>query len=247
MDFREVQRDITLDSLSFPLENGTMDFTGKIDRLDTYTSSDGKILVKISDYKSGNREVSATEAYGGISIQLFLYMDAALEMEEKKTGLEAVPAGVFYVRVNGDPNSVTRSNVAKAGNLMMEPDTGSEDNSDSEIGIDTAYNTVAKDGLINSDYNSQMLLGLEKAPGAGLKPINNENWKALRKNIRDLITEEGNKMARGEINCEPYRSGAKNECEYCPYHSICHFDSDIDGYNYRDLKKVSNFEITAED
>lgn len=247
VDLREVQRDIPLDSLSFPLENGTMDFTGKIDRLDTYTSDDGKILVKISDYKTGNRDVSATEAYGGISIQLFLYMDAALEMEEKKTGLEAVPAGVFYVRVNGDPNSVTRSKIAKSGNLKAVSDTEPDVDIETEIGVEAAYSVVAKDGLINSDNNTQMLLGLGKAPGAGLKPIGNENWKALRKNIRKLITDEGNKMAKGKIDCEPYRTDNKTGCDYCPYHSICHFDNDMDGYSYRDLKKVSNFEITAEE
>jgi ATP-dependent helicase/nuclease subunit B len=237
VDFREVQRDIPLESLSFPLENSTMEFTGKIDRLDTYTSDDGKIMVKISDYKTGNHEIKATETFGGISIQLFLYMDAALEMEEKKTGLKAVPAGVFYVRVNGDPGNVSRADYIKAN------DTATED----EPGMEVAYKITAKDGLINSDDNMQMLLGMDKKPGSGLKPIDDEQWKVIRKSIRGLITEEGNKMSRGEIDCEPYSTDNADGCKNCSYHSICHFDPDMDGYNYRELKKISDFNIKPEE
>ena len=99
-----------LSSLRYTLEDGSeMDFRGRVDRIDTYESEDGKLFVKISDYKSGDRELNATDAFGGIDIQMLVYMDAALEYESERYKKEAIPGAVFFLHITDDATKKGKS------------------------------------------------------------------------------------------------------------------------------------------
>ena len=79
-----------------------MNLLGRIDRVDTYETPD-KVYVKIIDYKSGNTSFSLVNLYHGLQLQLVVYMNAALELEEKRhPGKKAEPAGIFYYHIQ-DP------------------------------------------------------------------------------------------------------------------------------------------------
>ena len=67
---------------------------GRIDRLDL-CEDEKHVYVKIIDYKSGNTSFDLAALYYGLQLQLVVYMDAALEMEERKNPEKtAVPAGI---------------------------------------------------------------------------------------------------------------------------------------------------------
>ena len=56
--------------------------------------------MKIIDYKSGNTSFSLVNLYHGLQLQLVVYMNAALELEEKRhPGKKAEPAGIFYYHI----------------------------------------------------------------------------------------------------------------------------------------------------
>ncbi len=75
---------------------------GKIDRVDTCEDGDC-VYVKVIDYKTGSKSFDVTALYHGLQLQLMVYMDAALQMEQKKhPEKEILPAGVFYYRIQ-DP------------------------------------------------------------------------------------------------------------------------------------------------
>ena len=75
---------------------------GRIDRLDL-CEDEKHVYVKIIDYKSGNTSFDLAALYYGLQLQLVVYMDAALEMEERKNPEKtAVPAGIFYYNIK-DP------------------------------------------------------------------------------------------------------------------------------------------------
>lgn len=61
-----------------------MKLLGRIDRVDT-VESEGKIFVKIVDYKSGNKKFDIAALYYGLQLQLVLYMNAAVEQEKRST------------------------------------------------------------------------------------------------------------------------------------------------------------------
>ena len=72
------------------LDNGKkVEIVGKIDRVDTAKSDDGKYL-RIIDYKSSAKNIDLNEVYAGIQIQLLTYMDAVCKEED------LLPAGVLY-------------------------------------------------------------------------------------------------------------------------------------------------------
>lgn len=79
-----------------------MKLLGRIDRVDT-VESEGKIFVKIVDYKSGNKKFDIAALYYGLQLQLVLYMNAAVEQEKKRhPGKEVVPAAMLYYHVADD-------------------------------------------------------------------------------------------------------------------------------------------------
>ena len=75
---------------------------GRIDRLDVL-KEDKKVYVKIIDYKSGNTSFDLVGLYHGLQLQLVVYMDAALDAEQRKhPDCDIQPAGIFYYNVK-DP------------------------------------------------------------------------------------------------------------------------------------------------
>lgn len=83
-----------LEAVNFALtEEEKMHLKGRIDRVDTY-EADGKLYVKVIDYKSGNTSFDLLALYHGLQLQLVVYLNAAVEVLRKKhPAQEIVPAG----------------------------------------------------------------------------------------------------------------------------------------------------------
>ena len=76
--------------------------SGKIDRIDTCETED-QVYVKILDYKTGAKSFDMAAFYHGLQMQLVVYMEEAVRLEERKhPGKKIVPAGIFYFRMK-DP------------------------------------------------------------------------------------------------------------------------------------------------
>ena len=101
----EVSFDVleNLDSLNIALsEKEKLRLRGRIDRVDI-GETDDRVYVKVIDYKSGDRRFDLAALYYGLQLQLVVYMNAAVELVQKKyPDKEAVPAAMLYYRV-ADP------------------------------------------------------------------------------------------------------------------------------------------------
>lgn len=76
--------------------------SGKIDRVDTCEDED-VVYVKVTDYKTGMKSFDIVALYHGLQMQLPVYLNAALELEERRaSGKTVEPAGIFYYRIK-DP------------------------------------------------------------------------------------------------------------------------------------------------
>ena len=61
---------------------------------------ENQVYVKVIDYKTGNTTFDLVYLYYGLQLQLMIYLDGALSVEQKKyPGKEVLPAGVFYYNV----------------------------------------------------------------------------------------------------------------------------------------------------
>ena len=54
-----------------------------------------------------------------------------------------------------------------------------------------------------------------------------------------------NGIYSGSINIKPVRVSGCTACDYCPYHSICQFDTAQQGNSYSNIKKISKEEFFA--
>lgn len=210
---------------------------GKIDRIDICEDSD-KVYVKIMDYKTGSKSFDITALYHGLQLQLVVYLDAALAMEQKRyPEKEIVPAGIFYYQMK-DPIVPKELDEKKLEEAILKE--------------------LKLDGLVNSA--DEVIEHLDR----GLKgssivvPAARNKDSSLSKNSRTATTEEfkvmsdyavhtidkiKNEIRKGTAAVSPYEFGGRTGCDYCRYRNICGFDEKIEGYEYRRLAKLMQDEV----
>ncbi len=211
------------------LEDGKkVEITGKIDRIDTATSDDGKYL-RIIDYKSSAKNIDLNEVYAGLQIQLLTYMDAVCKEED------LLPAGVLYFSL--------LEQIIKADKKISEE----------QIEEELRKNFKMK-GLILADikvikmHDKNLASGTSKLIPATITKdgsvsegktngINKEDFKVLQDYIYRTIKQISKEILTGNINIKPYNKNGKKPCEYCPYKVICGFNPRLCGNNYKFIDK----------
>ena len=212
---------------------------GRIDRMDLCEDEEA-VYVKIIDYKSGSTTFDLTALYYGLQLQLVVYMDAAMEMEQRKRpDKPVVPAGIFYYNIN-DPV------VDKEGEI-----------SDEELS-QKVLKKLRMNGLVNTDLNTISHLDHEIITESDVIPVAIKNgiiqesrssvaggnrFAALRQFVQDKLKTEGREILDGTIDVNPYKQGNKTACDYCPYHAVCGFDLKTEGYGFRKFKALKSDEI----
>lgn len=215
---------------------------GRIDRLDL-CEDEKHVYVKIIDYKSGNTSFDLAALYYGLQLQLVVYMDAALEMEERKHPEKtAVPAGIFYYNIK-DPM------VKKEGEMTPE-----------EI-EKQILKQLRMNGLVNSDLEVIHHLDREIQKESDVIPVavkdgyvqeakssvaGQKRFDALRRYVGSRLKRSGQSILKGENGLLPYKDGDRTACDYCPYHAVCGFDTKTAGYGFRRLRSMKLEEVWQE-
>ncbi|ADL03632.1 helicase-exonuclease AddAB subunit AddB [Lacrimispora saccharolytica] len=212
---------------------------GRIDRLDLCEDEEA-VYVKIIDYKSGSTSFDLSSLYYGLQLQLVVYMDAALEMEERRVeDKPVVPAGIFYYNIN-DPV------IDREGEMTDEEVSGK------------IQKQLRMNGLVNSDLNAISHLDHEIGTESDVIPVAMKNgiiqearssvaggkrFSSLRQYVREKLKSEGREILDGVIDVNPYKQGNRSACDYCPYHAVCGFDLKTAGYGFRKFKPLKSEEI----
>lgn len=226
-----------LEAVNFALtEEEKMHLRGRIDRVDTY-ESDGKLYVKVIDYKSGKTSFDLLALYHGLQLQLVVYLNAAVEILKKKhPAEEIVPAGVFYYHID-DP--------------VIE---GSGGETDVEI-YEQILDKLKLDGLVNESdriYEAMDtgIAGKSKVIPVGFtkdgaltktsKTATGEEFALISDYVSHLVQRLGQQIVEGEVKVNPYQLKDKEACTYCPYGSVCGYDGRIPGYAHRKLDDIGD-------
>ncbi|HJA92673.1 MAG TPA: helicase-exonuclease AddAB subunit AddB [Candidatus Eisenbergiella merdipullorum] len=227
---------------------------GRIDRVDTWRepawespSGKDRIYVKVIDYKSGSRDFSLAALYYGLQLQLVVYLNAAVELEQKvHPGDEVVPAAMLYYRVH-DPiveveekpgeeeeEIVQRVQKELLGRLRM---TGAVNSEDAVIeGLDAHF--TGRSDVIPVERKKDGELTARSSVLSG------EEFRVISDYVNLKIREIGTEILDGRIPLNPYRQagGSAGACTYCPYSRVCGFDRRIPGYEGRTLEKLEEKE-----
>ena len=226
-----------LEAVNFALtEEEKMRLRGRIDRVDTY-EADGKLYVKVIDYKSGKTSFDLLALYHGLQLQLVIYLNAAVEILKKKhPNEEIVPAGVFYYHID-DP--------------VIE---GSGGETDVEI-YEQILDKLKLDGLVNESDRIYEAMDTGIAGKSKVIPVGFTKDGALTKNSKTATGEEfalisdyvshlvqklGRQIVEGDVKVNPYQLKDKEACTFCPYGSVCGYDRRIPGYGHRKLEELGD-------
>lgn len=233
----------SLESINITLsEEEKMKLLGRIDRVDTCVEED-KILVKVIDYKSGNTSFDLLALYHGLQLQLVLYMNAALELEQRNNPDKRVePAGIFYYNIKDpvvekveeeDPEALNRrilkelrmNGLASSDRDVLEKlDENLRENGTVSLSVPV---TINKDGSLSRSSSA----------------VSPEQFHLISNYVNQKMREIGRRILAGEAGTLPYEMGRRNACQYCPYKGACGFDEKVPGYHYRRLNPLKPEEI----
>ncbi len=200
-----------------------IDFSGKIDRLDT-ADIDGKLATVVFDFKRSARSPNFAGMLYGLDLQLPVYLLAVRRVGHAHAE-NTTPAGAFYLPIEVGHKSrdlselgTQRSQINKAKGLFDGRFAGSLDTS-VDSGWNRCYNFYTnKEGSHYSYY---------KTSGA-LRP---EDFAALLSYTEQCVQKLATKLSDGKIDITPYRLGKQSPCTWCDYRPLCRFDWQINDYN----------------
>ena len=195
---------------------------GKVDRVDGWVK-DGKLYLRVVDYKSGRKSFDLSAVKMGLDIQMLLYLFALKKEGKAHFGKEIEPAGVLYLPARDDILSAERNilpeelktkrqkELKRSGLVLAEPDV---------------LRAMEHDALTEPHYlplrvNRRGELSGSIASAAQLGRLGQYVDKLLHK-----IAEE---VREGNIDADPCcHSEDDSFCKYCDWADACHFQDGRD-------------------
>ncbi|MFD2042729.1 helicase-exonuclease AddAB subunit AddB [Ornithinibacillus salinisoli] len=229
-----------LNPVTLELPNGfEIMLRGRIDRVDKAINNE-ELFLRIIDYKSSAKGLNLVEVYYGLALQMLTYLDVVLSQSESWLQKKATPAGVLYFHVH---------NPMISGNKRI-----SDEELEKEIfkeykmqGMLLADEQVVKLMDTNLDTGwSDMLPAAVKKTGEFYdksKVASSETFSSLQHHIHQLMMQAGIDITQGGVHLNPYQHKQNIACTYCPFLSVCQFDTSLETNNFRKLQDIGDEEI----
>ena len=206
--------------VSFQTEEGhQVSIGGIVDRVDTY-EHDGKVYVRVIDYKTGSKTFETTDMAEGKNLQMFLYLDSIISTDKPAflrrlgaEGSEVEPAGVLYVKASVSDPKVDRPS--------------------DELAKEKIKASNSREGMILDDYEIISAMGLRYTPLYDPKKPGEINQKGKRflftksgfeeimKTVRSSVGKMADEIARGNCKATPKADGRTSSCDWCEFKPIC--------------------------
>ena len=216
-------READLPAVSVEREDISLRLVGKVDRVDGWRNEkDGRLYLRVVDYKTGRKSFDLTEVWNGLGLQLLLYLFTLEREGSPLFGEQPVPAGVLYLPA--------REAVLKGSRTMDEAARQKE--LDKEL---------LRKGLILED--ADVVEAMEHGEGSlrflpvkvktkkdettisGDALVSAEKLGRLDLHIQTILAQICQEIARGNIDADPFwRSKEQNACTYCEFAQACQFE-----------------------
>ncbi len=206
----------TLPPLSVDFENGSVEVTGSIDRVDTWNG-----YVRIVDYKTGKKEFKLPDILLGQNLQMLLYLYALSKNEGFK---ELKPAGIFYMPALRDRKE---EGLAMKGLMPDDEDLVYAMERENEGKYIPKYR-LTKKGTLDSRAASSF--------------IGEQDFNTIFSYIDRLLSRTGQTLLSGEIAARPRNGRKSTACQYCDFAAICAIRQD----DTPDVPSMKNAEVLRE-
>jgi ATP-dependent helicase/nuclease subunit B len=200
-------------NVDFILPDTVTRLTGKIDRTDRHiTDSSGTEYVRVTDYKSGNKELDFPSIFYGLDMQMLLYLFA---VTNEKDNIK--PASALYLPSDG----------AKTDGVLL-PGANEQ-----EMRKNWLLRHIPSGVAVNDDelYEQETRYRLESNATSRktfmkVKQLSDTSYEKLQNYCGKLIDTQVKRVKNGNIAAIPVSYDVKNckVCEYCEYKAACRKD-----------------------
>ena len=206
----------------------TLRLTGIADRVDGW-EKDGKLYLRIMDYKSGVKKFSFSDVWLGMGLQMLLYLYTLQSGGARHyDAAEIVPAGVLYVPA--------RDVLVSADHRLTEEEILQEKakklrRSGLVLWEEDVINAMehGEDGF---EYLPVKLNRAGELSGEAL--CSAEQLGALFRYVGTLLEDMAAELRRGSITADPWVQGeSEGSCVWCSYYDACHFDENSEKVRYK--------------
>lgn len=230
-------RDADLPAVTVEQEDITLRLVGKVDRVDGWIK-DGKLYLRVVDYKTGKKIFDLSEVQYGLGIQMLLYLFVLAREGEKRFGLPVVPAGVLYLpardviidaKRDASPDKI-QGDIQKAlrrMGLILE---------DAEV-----LQAMEHDALQKPVY---LPVAVKKGNIVSDSLASAQQLGKLGRYTEHLLRQIAGELAQGNVDADPIvRSNQNPQCRRCAYASACYFRPDTGTDRYHYLRKTTAAEL----
>ena len=176
----------------------------------TSINKDGKLYLRVVDYKTGTKKLNLKEVYCGLDCQMLLYLfSLTRDKSGRFTGAE--PAGVLYLLADPAPKTTNRQQAQQ--DVQYELDGLVRD----EQKVFDAMDADETGRYLPFGYRNGVPSPSQKDKRADIAKLNR-----IQLHLDDLVTQMGSQLYNGRIEAEPLVAGAgRNPCIWCDYSFIC--------------------------
>ena len=203
--------------------------SGKVDRVDGWVK-DGKLYIRVVDYKSGKKSFDLGAVRMGLDIQMLLYLFAIEKMGKAHFGREIVPAGVLYFPARDEVLKADRTTTAEELVLMREKEMR-------RSGLLLSHGDVLQAMEHSALENPRFLpIQLRKDGRLSGSLASAEELGKLAKFVDKQFRQIALELEDGNIDADPCGKTEEDvPCRYCNWASACHF---VDGKNGESIRVI---------
>ena len=212
--------------------DGELRVGGKVDRVDGWVR-DGKLYLRVVDYKSGKKAFDLSAVKMGLDIQMLLYLFTLQKEGAAYFGRPVEPAGVLYLPARDEILSAERNippeklrserekQLRRSGLLLAEPAVLQAMEHESLTEPHYLPVRVGRDGSLSGSLASAAQLG------------------KLGRYVDRLLHQIAREIRQGNIDADPCgRSEEDSACQFCDWADACHFQDGRDGDHLRYLRQI---------
>jgi len=213
-EFNVGGKDSTATPLKFKLADGSsVFFTGIVDRVDVYKNNDGKVYIRVVDYKTGSKTFSIEDIEHGVNLQMLIYLFTLCRSNsaqfKQSIGVQssdsALPAGVVYLSA-------------------AIPYVEADDYESKESVIERAEKQLVRSGLTLNDedvlYAMNDTLDPQFIPKEKKNSITSEEFDSVYGKLEETIVKIASELRAGKADATPLDYNG-SPCDYCNSKPIC--------------------------
>lgn len=207
----------TLPAVSIREADSELRVGGKVDRVDGWVK-DGKLYLRVVDYKTGRKEFKLSDVRMGLDIQMLLYLFTLQAEGEGYFGMPIEPAGVLYFpardEILSEERNVTPERLAadrsqalrRCGLLLRDPEV---------------LRAMEHEALEKPVY---LPIRVNKAGDISKSLASAKQLGQLRRYVDRLLRQITREIRDGNIDADPvFQTPVRGACDYCQWAGACHF------------------------